>query len=75
MIPVSDLYRGAVVRLVSGSPKMTVTGLGPEASPPGNTIDVRVAWMSDGGELQRAVLSSELLTWPAARIPKEGDAE
>ena len=75
MIAVEDLKEGAVVRLVSGSPKLTVTSVSPvTVGSTGRIRDAycRVIWFSNRGELHEAEISSRFLTWPRPTPPADG---
>lgn len=69
-VDIKTLAVGSVVRLISGSPKMTVVGFGPDA-PKGLTPDqrrtVRVLVWCDGVGFVRAELNPDLLVFPRDR--------
>ena len=74
MIAVEDLKEGAVVRLVSGSPKLTVTSVSRVTNASGVALGYaycRVIWFSNRGELQEAEICSRFLTWPREHVPAE----
>lgn len=72
MLSVESLRCGVVVRLISGSPKMTVERV--ERKPNGEHRVHLVVW-SDRLGLQRFALAPEQLVWPRpAPEPEEADA-
>lgn len=77
MVDINDLFVGAIVRLASGSPKMTVVGFSTAApaarGEKGRRIEVRVLLWSDRQGFVRADLPPQLLVYPrpAAAGPEE----